>query len=393
MPFSFAFYIDLVYNKLAGEMMIYLDYSATTPMMPEVLDSYVKVNKEYYANINSIHGLGTKSKELYDKAIMQMCEILKINKEELIITSGATESNNIALIGSAFANRNKGNHIIISKLEHDSIYEIVKFLEKSGFKVEYVNNDSDGIIDFEHLKSIITDDTILVSVCAVNSEMGIRQPLKTIKQIITKENHRTLLHSDMTQALGKIPINLSDVDLASMSGHKIYGPEGIGILYKKENITIKPLLHGNKNFKPGTPPLSLIASLSKALRLASSKLTKKAEKISKLNNKITAELKKYPNILINKTKYCIPHILNISLMNIKSDTFINALNEYNIYIGSNTACSSGNISPTVFNIYGDKARALTTLRISISHLTSIDEINTFLSVFDKIYKNLKQLTK
>lgn len=373
--------------------MIYLDYCATTPMLPEVLESFIKVNKEYYGNINSIHGFGTKAKVLYDEAIKQICEILKINKDELIITSGATESNNMALIGASFANRNKGNHIIVSKLEHDSIYGIVKFLERSGFKVDYVKNNADGIIDFDHLKSLITDNTILVSICAVNSEMGIRQPLKTIKQIITKENHRTLLHSDMTQALGKIPINLSDVDLASMSGHKIYGPPGIGILYKKEGTLVNPLIHGSNDLRPGTPPLSLIASFSKAIRLSTNDLNKKEIKIEKLNNKIVTHLEKYPNVLINKTKYSIPHILNISLMNIKSDTFINALNKYNIYIGSNTACSSGKISAAVYNIYNDKVRALTTLRISISHLTSVDEINTFLNAFDEVYKNLSNLSK
>ncbi len=372
--------------------MIYLDYSATTPVLPEVLNSYNKVTIDYFGNPNSMHSLGTKSHELLISATKQISKILNIKEEEIIYTSGSTESNNLAIIGLAMAKGKPGSHIIVSKLEHESIYGICKYLENNGFIVDYVDNTIEGVIDLENLKKLITKNTILVSICAVNSETGIRQPLKIIKQIINKENPNTIFHSDMTQAAGKVPINLNDVDMASFSGHKIYGPKGIGMLYKKTGINIKPLLYGSNNdIRPGTPPLPLIVAFSKALRIAEEDLSAKEEKIKKYNERICKYLEKYPKIKINKTKYSIPNILNISLMNIKPETFIHALEKHGVYVSSNTACSSGKISVAVLNLYRDKVRALTTIRISLSYLTTDEEITEFLKIFDNVYNKLMEL--
>lgn len=372
--------------------MIYLDYSATTPVLPEVLNSYNKVTIDYFGNPNSMHSLGTKSHELLISATKQISKILNIKEEEIIYTSGSTESNNLAIIGLAMAKGKPGSHIIVSKLEHESIYGICKYLENNGFIVNYVDNTIEGVIDLENLKKLITKNTILVSICAVNSETGIRQPLKIIKQIINKENPNTIFHSDMTQAAGKVPINLNDVDMASFSGHKIYGPKGIGMLYKKTGINIKPLLYGSNNdIRPGTPPLPLIVAFSKALRIAEEDLSAKEEKIKKYNERICKYLEKYPKIKINKTKYSIPNILNISLMNIKPETFIHALEKHGVYVSSNTACSSGKISAAVLNLYRDKVRALTTIRISLSYLTTNEEITEFLKIFDNVYNKLMEL--
>lgn len=372
--------------------MIYLDYSATTPVLPEVLNSYNKVTIDYFGNPNSMHSLGVKSHELLTSATKQISKILNIKEDEIIYTSGSTESNNLALIGLAMAKGKPGSHIIVSKFEHESIYGICKYLENNGFIIDYVDNTIEGVIDLENLKQLITKNTILVSICAVNSETGIRQPLKIIKQIINKENPNTIFHSDMTQAAGKVPINLNDVDMASFSGHKIYGPKGIGMLYKRSGINIKPLLYGSNNdIRPGTPPLPLIVAFSKALRIAEEDLTSKEEKIKKYNEKICKYLEKYPNIKINKTKYSIPNILNISLMSIKPETFIHALEKHDVYVSSNTACSSGKISAAVLNLYRDKVRALTTIRISLSYLTTTEEITEFLKIFDNVYTKLMEL--
>lgn len=372
--------------------MIYLDYSATTPVLKEVLDSYNKVTIDYFGNPNSLHSLGVKSRELLSSATKQISNIFKIKEEEIIYTSGSTEANNLALIGYALAHGKKGSHIVVSKLEHESIYGICNYLESIGFIIDYVKNTSDGVIDLENLKHLISNDTILVSVCAVNSELGIRQPLKTIKQVINKENSNTVFHSDMTQAVGKIPINLGDVDMASMSGHKIYGPKGIGMLYKRGDVSIKPILYGsNKDIRPGTPALPLIVSFSKALRIANSDLDKKENSVKKHNDKICEYLSKYPKILINKTSYSIPNILNISLMDIKPETFIHALEKHDVYVSSNTACSSGKISSAVLGVYGDKQRALTTIRISLSYMTTTEEVNEFINIFDNVYNKLMEL--
>lgn len=372
--------------------MIYLDYSATTPVLPEILDSYNKVTTEYFGNSNSLHNLGTKSRELLDSATKQVSELLNISTSEFFFTSGATESNNIALIGTCLANKGKGNHIIVSKLEHPSIYSICDYLTSIGYKVSYVNNTEEGVIDFDDLKKKMNEDTILVSICAVNSETGVRQPLRTIKQVINKYNNQILLHSDITQALGKIPINFNDFDLASASGHKIYAPKGIGLFYKKKNVKCEKLLHGDKeNYHPGTPALPLIVCFAKALRIALHEIDKKMSIVSKWNEKILTVLSKYDNIKINNSKYCIPHIINISLMDIKPETFIHALERHEIYVSSNTACSSGKLSTSVMALYGDKIRAETTIRISLSCLTKLEEINVFINAFKGVYEKLHSL--
>jgi len=374
--------------------MIYLDYSATTPVDLEVFDTLSKVTKNFVGNANSIHSLGQKSSELLESATKQIADIFGVNPSEIVYTSGATEANNMALIGTALANHKKGKHIIVSKLEHPSIYAICDYLKTMGFEISYVNNDKEGLIDFDDLKEKVREDTILVSICAVNSEIGVRQPLKMIRQIIKKENMGTIFHSDMTQAIGKVSVNMHDVDLASMSGHKIFGPKGIGFLYKSSMVKITPLIYGSgksNDLKPGTPPLPLIAALSKAIRLASDSLEKKERFISLLNDKITSSLSKYPNIIINKTKYSIPQILNISVMDVMPEVMVHALDKHEIYLSTNTACSSGDISNSVIAIYNDINRAKHTLRISLSYVTTTEEVNRFLEIFKEEYENLSNL--
>ena len=376
--------------------MIYLDYSATTPVSSEVLDTINKVTKDFIGNANSLNGLGIKSKELLESATKQIADLFGILESEITYTSSSTESNNMAIIGTCLAHKKKGKHIITSKLEHPSVYAICDFLKEWGYEISYVNNTPEGLIDFDDLKRLIKPDTILVSIAAVNSELGIRQPLKMIRQVINKENSNIIFHSDMTQAVGKTSVNLKDVDLASISSHKIYGPKGIALLYKAKTINIKPIIYGSgksNELKPGTPALPLIAGFAKALRIATTDLEKKEKYITLLNEKICNYLKKYEDIKINKTKYSIPHILNISVMNIKPETMIHAFDERDIYLSTNTACSSGDISNGVMALYNDENRAKHTIRISLSQVTTNDEINKFLDAFSKIYDKLNSLAK
>lgn len=374
--------------------MIYLDYSATTPVAYEVLDTLSKVSKDFIGNANSIHSLGRKSWDLMESATNQIADVFGVSPNEIVYTSGATEANNMALIGLALANHKKGKHIITSKLEHPSIYAICNYLASIGFTISYVKNDKDGLIDFDDLKNLITDETILVSICAVNSELGIRQPLKIIRQIIKKENPKTVFHSDMTQAIGKVAVNLKDVDLASMSGHKIFGPKGIGFLYKNNFVTLTPLLYGSGKtnlLNPGTPPLPLIASLSKAIRLANENLEKKERFVSLLNEKIVQSLSKYDKIKINKTKYSIPQILNISVLDVMPESLVHALEKHEIYVSTNTACSSKDTSSSVIAVFDDIARAKHTIRISLSHATTTEEVNKFIQIFKSEYEKLSNL--
>ena len=370
--------------------MIYLDYSATTPVLNEILDSYIKVTKEYIGNANSIHNLGVKSKELMLKATKQIAKYLECNFNEIIYTSGASESNSTAIKGVAFKYQTRGKHIITSKLEHKSVLETMEYLSTKGFEITYCPLTKEGTIDITALEKIIRKDTILISICAVNSEVGFKAPLKTIRQIINKKNKLTIFHSDMTQALGKMKINLSDLDLASFSSHKIYAPKGIGLLYKRSTLEIEPLIFGltdNCPYRGGTPALPLIVSFSKAIRIATENFDTNIKKVEKLKEILTSGFKAV-NIHINSNNDCVPHIFNLSLLKIKSETFVRAIEKEGIYISTTTACSSLESSTVLKAIYEDKDINTTSIRISISPYTTEQEINEFLRAFYKTYDNL-----
>lgn len=371
--------------------MIYLDYSATTPVDEGVLDSYVKVTRDYIANANSIHTLGVRSKELLMQATNQIADIFNCHPKELIFTSGASESNTTAVKGVAFKYASRGKHIITSKLEHKSILEVMGFLSSIGYEVSFVNILPNGQIDLKDLEGLIRDDTILVSICAVNSETGFKQPLKTIRQIINKKNPNVIFHSDLTQALGKTKFYLSDLDLASFSSHKIYAPKGIGILYKRRDLQIDTLIYGtteNCPFRGGTPALPLIVAFSKAIRLMNDNFDKNVKKCEKLKSELLKGLSKYP-IQINSNDLCVPQIVNFSLLKIKSETFVHALEKYEVYVSTTTACSSLEESVVLKTISnGNKDVSTTSIRVSLSHLTSMEDIHDFLNIFDKVWNEL-----
>ena len=372
--------------------MIYLDYSATTKTSDEVLDTFIKVSKDYYGNPNSLHKLGVESKKLIDSASKQINDLLGIDKE-IIYTSGASEANNMAIKGIALKYKNRGKTILVSPLEHSSVNEPINYLKTIGFNIEYLSVDKNGIINLDDLENKITDETILVSVNAVNSELGILQPIKEISNIVKKHN-KCYFHSDITQAIGKIDIDISNIDLVSFSAHKFFGIKGIGALIKNKNIEILPLIHGGKStsiYRSGTPATPLIASLSKALRLSLIDLDKKYKHVLELNNYLTENLIKFEKVKINSNKYSIPHILNISVLDIKPETFMHALEEYDIYISTKSACSTSNESNAVYLVTSDHQRALSSLRISISYKTTKEEIDKFIEVFGICYNKLINL--
>ena len=365
--------------------MIYLDYSATTPVNEEVLNSFDKVNKEYIANANSLHKLGRESFHLMEAATKQIANLLNVTSEEVIFTSGASEANNLAIIGSVLKYKNRGNHILTTKLEHSSVLKTVSFLEKQGYIVEYINVLEDGKINLEDLKNKIREDTILVSISQVNSEIGIAQNVNKIGEIL-KQYSKIIFHVDGTQAVGKIKVDLNNIDLYSFSGHKIYGIQGIGCLIKKKNIELEPIIHGGKSqsiYRGGTPSLALYISLAKALKLSLNNLEEKYNYVLELSKFLKKNLETMKEIHINSNNNCIPHIVNISINNIKPETLINALSEEDVYISTRTACSNADISDSVMELTKDETLARHSLRISISYLTTQDEINTFL----KILKN------
>ena len=375
--------------------MTYLDYSATTPVNKEVLDTYIKVVEKYPGNPNSLHKLGFEAKKIIDDSTKQIQKLLNTDKE-VIYTSGATESNNLAIFGVCNKYKNRGNHIITTHLEHSSVSESIKKLEQEGYEVSYVKLDKNGRVDLNDLQEMLTDKTILVSICSINSEIGIKQDLKQISKVI-RQYPKVIFHTDATQIIGKQKIDFSDVDLVSMSAQKIYGMKGIGCLLKNKNITLEPIIYGGKSttiYRSGTPATPLIVSLAKALRLAIENIDSNYEYVKKISDYTKEQLSKINNISINNTDNSIPHIINISVNGIKPETLLHALEQEEIYISTKTACSKGDdISESVYELTKDKEKASHSLRISISHITTKEEIDYFLKKIEEKIINLQQLTK
>ena len=372
--------------------MVYLDYSATTPVSDEVLDSYIGACQRFIGNPNSLHKLGFEANKVIEEATIQIADLLKVKKDEIIYTSGASESNNTVIKGICEKYKTRGKHIITTNLEHSSIYGPLSYLQNNGFEVDFVNLDENGMVDIDNLESLIRDDTILVSISAVNSEIGLRQPIEAIGQML-KKYPKCIFHTDITQLVGKVDINLENVDLASFSAHKFFGMKGIGILIKKESVSLEPLVHGGKSttkFRSGTPATPLIISTAKALRLALTNLDRKYEYVKDLWFYLKDELSKIKYVVINSNNECIPHILNFSVLNIKPETILHALEENDIYISTQSACSSNTSrSRAVFALTKNEEVALHSLRVSISYLTTREEIDKFInSLKEKIEKLL-----
>ena len=369
--------------------MIYLDYSATTPVDKEVIETYAKVCEEFIGNPNSLHKLGLEAKKLIDASTSQIAKILGVKESEIIYTSGSSESNNTAIKGVCFKYQNRGKHIISTELEHSSIIAPLQFLQKQGYEIDFVKLDSKGQVDLEDLKNKLREDTVLVTIASVNSEIGIKQDLEAISKIV-RQNPKTIFHSDVTQSIGKDKIDFSLLDMASISCQKFYGMKGIGCLIKKEGLQIEPLIHGGKSttiFRSGTPATPLIASFAKALRLVYENYEEKDQKVRELNAYLKDQLKEC-NVSINSNETCIPHIVNLSIPNIKPETMQHALEEHDIYVSTQTACSTGEYSKSVYAITNDVDKASHSIRISLSYKTTKEEIDEFMKVFKQLLSSL-----
>lgn len=370
--------------------MIYLDYSATTPVDKRVLETFNKVNLDFIGNPNSLHKLGVESKGLIDKSIEQIKQILNLKNSEVIFTSGSSEANNLAIKGICEKYKNRGKHVITTELEHSSIYGPLNYLSEQGFEVDFVKLDNFGRVDLENLKKLIRDDTILVTITAVNSEIGIVQPINEIASILNNYP-KCYFHVDATQAIGKTKVNLNDIDLVSFSAHKFYGLKGVGCLIKRENLVINAQINGGKSttvYRSGTPTVALDASLAKALRLVYENIDNDYEYIKELNGYLKEKLEVYEGVSINSNEYSIPHILNLSVIGIKPETMLHALEEFDIYISTQSACATGASSKAVMALTGDIEKANSSIRISLSKLTTKDELDKFLVAFDKCYNKL-----
>lgn len=372
--------------------MIYLDYAANAPVDDEVLDLYYDISKKYFANPNATHKLGLEAKKVIDDATVNIAKNLGVLPEEIIYTSGASESNNLAIKGICERYKGKGKHIITTPLEHNSIIAPLTVMQNLGFEVDVVGVNKDGLVDVSELEKLIREDTILVSVISVDSEIGLKQPVEEIGKMLKEKYPNIIFHTDASQAIGKVKIDFTNIDLVTIAPHKFYGINGIGVLVKKKDIGLVPIINGGKSttiFRSGTPVTASIVSVDKALDLALSNMDERYKHIEKLNNMIKDGLSKYERVHIISTKNSVPHTLNIAIDDVKSLDFAKKLEENDVYISTKTSCCpSETPSKLVYALTQDKKLATSSLRISISHLTTKEEITKFLEVFDKCYKEI-----
>ena len=371
--------------------MIYLDYSANTPVDARVLEQFCAVERRCIGNANSHHQAGSAAKAEIDAATIKIASLLGVQPAEIIYTSGASEANNFALKGLARLSRHAGMHIISTPLEHSSVSGTLTALQEQGYEIDLLDVKQDGTVDLEHLKDLLRPDTICVAITLVDSELSVVQPVQEIAAILKAYPH-CHLHVDATQAVGKIPVSFEGVDTMSLTAHKFYGLNGIGLLVKRRNLALEPLIHGGESttiYRSGTPTVALASSLACALDLAVTDLPNRVDHVAKLNAELRAALSTYPLVRINSPEHAIPHILNLSVQNVKGTVFQRELDAKGICVSVKSACSSDGLpSRAVFAVSRDRRNALSSWRISLSHLTTEDEIKAFLQAFDVCYREL-----
>ena len=367
--------------------MIYLDYAASTPVDDEVLNEFIRDSKEYYANPNSNHTLGMKAKMVIDEATKNIAKLLNVKENEIIYTSGSSESNNLVIKGVCERYKSRGKHILISSLEHNSIVSSCTCLQELGFEVEIIPVDKYGIINIDELKKMLRDDTILVSITSVDSELGIREPIEEIASIL-KEYPNCFFHTDASQAIGKVNIDYSDVDLITITPHKFYGLSGVGILVKRDNVFLKPQINGGKSstiYRSGTPDTALIASASIALKKSLENMEERRISVIDKNKKIVEYLKGKKDVTINSNDNSIPYIINFSVQNRKSNDLQKLFNDLEIYVSTKTSCCPIETpSKLVYAVTKNKGLASSSIRLSLSHLTTNAEIDKFIEVMNNI---------
>lgn len=372
--------------------MIYLDYASATPVDKNVLDCYVNVTNNYYGNPNSNHDMGKMAKKVIDEANKKIANILNVNPDEIIYTSGATESNNLAILGASYRYKNFGNHILVSSLEHNSVMSSCLRLQEEGFEVEIIPVNKDGIVDIDVLMSMIRPTTILVSVTSVDSELGIKQPTHEIGKLLKNYDH-IVFHTDASQAIGKINIDIQNADLVTIAPHKFYGLMGISILVKRKNIELKPQILGGKSttvYRSGTPNTNLIASTAVAIEKAYKNLDERYKYVKELHDYLINLLKQNKDVIINSTANSLPYTINISVKKIKSVLFVDKLNQNGVMVSSKTSCCPiMTHSKLVYALTKDKGRASSSIRISLSYLTTREEIDEFIKIFNKVYEEVK----
>lgn len=370
---------------------VYLDYNATTPIDREVAEAMRPYLEEYFGNPSSLHWYGIQSQKAVHKARSQVAHLLNCKSEEIIFTSGGTESNNFAIKGAALANRNKGNHIITSTIEHPAVTEVCRYLESGGFQTSHIPVDETGLIDLAKLEKAITPRTILITVMHANNEVGTIQPIDEISKIARK--HGIIVHTDAAQSVGKISTDVNElgVDLLSVAGHKIYAPKGIGALFVREGIQLEKFMHGaghERNMRAGTENVLEIVGLGKACEIAKLGLKKNMIHMKEMRDRLYNGLKeKIKNIRLNgHPEKRLSNTLSIGFRNIEASFLLNELIIADIAVSAGSACHAGSTTIShvlaAMNVPMEFARG--TLRLSTGIMTTEEEIDRAIEVISRI---------
>jgi len=378
---------------------IYLDHNATTPMHPEVLEAMLPYLKEKFGNASSIHEFGREVKVALEEAREKVAQLLGASSNEIFFTCGGTESDNLAVKGTAFAKRKNGFHIITSKIEHHAILESCKFLEKEGFEITYLPVDSNGLVDPEDLRKAIRDDTILVSIMYANNEVGVIQPIEELS-LIAKEKG-AYFHTDAVQALGKIPVDPKklNVDMLSMSGHKIYGPKGVGAIYIRKGVRIIPWSHGGhheRSRRAGTENVPGIVDFAKALELVVNETEEQSKHLNNLTEAFYSKLVgSIPDVILNgNLNRRIPNTLNISFKGVEGESIILSLDLKGVAVASGSACTSGTLEPShVLSAMGiDPAIAQGAIRFSFGRDNTMEDVEYVACILPEIVERLRSMS-
>ncbi|MFU1792763.1 cysteine desulfurase family protein [Paenibacillus azoreducens] len=378
--------------------MLYWDHAASTPPYDEVIQTMADVMRKHYGNPSSIHRMGEDAAKLIKRAREVCAASLHVTPSEIILTSGATEGNNLAIKGTALQYASRGKHIVTTRIEHPSVYESCLELEKYGYEVTFLPVDANGRVNPDEFASAVRKDTILVSVMHVNNETGAVQPLAEIGEAVKKANPLAVFHIDGVQGFGKLPVQLKEwkADLYTLSAHKIRGPKGTGVLYKREGITLHPLLSGGKQeagVRAGTENIPGFVAMAKAMRMAGEQTETFMTEVGALRDELMAWIQKTPCLELNSSPEGAPHIVNVSFPGMKSEVLLHSLEEHGMLVSTKSACSSKIAEPSrvLLAMGRSEASASSAIRISMGLTHSREDLRRLLAALESAVKRLEPL--
>lgn len=374
------------YYEEVCPLIAYLDNSATTKPCQKAKEKMIEAIENCWGNPSSLHSKGIDADMLLLSSRRIVAKCLSCDEKEIYFTSGGTESNNIAVFGAAYAGKRKGNKIITSAIEHPSVHKCFDKLESEGFQVVKIGVDSKGMLDLNELEKEVDEKTVLVSIMAVNNEVGTIEPIEEIRSIVRRKNSPALIHIDAVQAFGKLPLNVKKLgaDLMSVSSHKIHGPKGVGALFIKNGTKLSPRIFGGgqeKDIRPGTEPMPAIAGFAGAVEELN--IRNSLEKMTALRNEFVNDLRAIDGVIINSPENALPYIVNVSLSGLRSETVLNLMSQMGIYVSSGSACAKGHKSHVLTAMGLDDSLIDSSLRVSLSRFTTKEELQYFIEGVNK----------